>query len=304
MITLTENTRGALLMTAAMAFFTVNDAFMKAAMAEASLMQAIFLRSIVVVPLMVVLCRVLGQLRFSLPRRDWMLIVIRTLAEMLGALFFISALRHLPLANVSAILQSLPLTVSLAAALVFREPLGWRRMTAIAVGFIGVMLIVRPGGADFNVYSLLAVATVLVVTVRDLAARRMSPAVPSTFVGLASGVGVLGMSAIGLLFDSWEPLDAPTLLKLVGAAVFVIGGYVFSVAAMRVGEISAVAPFRYTSLLVALILGFVMFGEVPQLLTWIGAGIVVAMGLFTLYRERVLRLRQRAVPGARNAPGV
>ena len=303
MITLTENTRGALLMTAAMAFFTVNDAFMKAAMAEASLMQAIFLRSIVVVPLMVVLCRVLGQLRFSLPRRDWMLIVIRTLAEMLGALFFISALRHLPLANVSAILQSLPLTVSLAAALVFREPLGWRRMTAIAVGFIGVMLIVRPGGADFNVYSLLAVATVLVVTVRDLAARRMSPAVPSTFVGLASGVGVLGMSAIGLLFDSWEPLDAPTLLKLVGAAVFVIGGYVFSVAAMRVGEISAVAPFRYTSLLVALILGFVMFGEVPQLLTWIGAGIVVAMGLFTLYRERVLRLRQRAVPGARNAPG-
>lgn len=304
MITLSDNTRGALLMTAAMAAFTVNDAFMKAALVEASLMQAIFLRGVVVVPLMILLCRMLGHMRPTLPRRDWHLIAIRTVAEMLGALFFISALMHLPLANVSAILQALPLTVSLAAALVFREPLGWRRMTAILIGFVGVLLIVRPGGADFNIFSLLAVATVLVVTVRDLAARRMSPTVPSTFVGLASGVGVLAMAAVGLLFDRWEPLGTMSVLQIAGAAVFIIAGYVFSVSAMRVGEISAVAPFRYTSLLVALILGFVMFGEVPQLLTWIGAAIVVATGLFTLYRERALRLRQRPVPGARNAPGV
>lgn len=300
MAVLTDNMRGALLMMGSMTAFTINDAFMKSALGDLPLFQTIFLRGLIVVPLLAALCRVMGQLRFDLDRRDWQLVLIRALAEAGGAYLFITALFNMPIANVSAILQALPLTVSLAAALVFREALGWRRLTAILIGFVGVMLIVRPGGEDFNVYSLYALGAVALVTVRDLASRRMSRAVPSTFVALVAAVGVMLMAAAGLTVEVWEPVTRQELLKLTCAAVFVIGGYVFSVSAMRVGEIGFVAPFRYTSLVVALILGAVVFGEFPKALTLLGAGIVVAMGLFTLYRERVLRIRQARLsrPGA------
>lgn len=293
MAALTDNMHGALLMAAAMAAFTVNDAFMKIAAGNMPLMQAIFLRSVVVVPLMLLLCLAMGQLRLDLSRRDWRLVLIRTGAEMAGTYLFLTALTHMPLPNISAIMQALPLTVSLAAALVFKEQLGWRRFSAIIIGFIGVLLIVRPGGSDFTIYSVYAVGAVLVVTVRDLAARRMSTHVPSTMAALVAGFGVLLMSATGMAFETWTPVLPHTALMLAGAAGFIIGGYVFSVSAMRVGEISFVAPFRYTSLLMALILGFVVFGDIPKLPTWIGAGIVVATGLFTLYRERVARLKLR-----------
>lgn len=289
MILLSDNMRGALLMVATMTAFTINDAFMKIAASEMPLMQAIFLRSAFVVPLMVVLCRGMGQLRFRLSRQDWHMVLIRTGAEMVGTLLFLTALTQMPLPNISAIMQALPLTVSLAAALVFKEQLGWKRFTAIMIGFMGVLLIVRPGGSDFNVYSVLAVLSVLAITVRDLAARRISVNVPSTMAGLVAGVGVFLMSAVGMLFETWTPINTQTTLMVAGAAGFIIGGYVFSVSAMRVGEISFVAPFRYTSLLVALILGFLIFGDVPKLPTWIGAGIVVATGLFTLYREAKLK---------------
>jgi S-adenosylmethionine uptake transporter len=286
MAVLTDNMRGALFMVGSMSAFTVNDAFMKAVSVDLPLMQSIFLRGLIVLPLLIVLCKAMGQLRFDLSRRDWTLILIRTLAEMIGAFLFINALFNMPLANVSAILQALPLTVSLAAAVFFKEPLGWRRITAILVGFVGVLLIVRPGGADFNAYSLYAIGAVLIVTVRDLAARRMSRDVPSTLAAVIAAIGVTIMAALGLPFETWAPVGASQLGLLTGAGVFIIGGYVFSVAAMRVGEIGFVAPFRYTSLIVALALGFVVFGEIPKTLTFVGAGIVVAMGLFTLYREQ------------------
>ncbi|MDE0849948.1 DMT family transporter [Yoonia sp.] len=291
MAVISDNMRGAFFMMGSMSAFTINDAFMKAVSTDLPLMQSIFLRGLIVLPLLMLLCRALGQLRFDLSRQDWTLILIRTVAEMFGALLFINALFNMPLANVSAILQALPLTVSLAAAVFFKEPLGWRRITAIVVGFAGVLLIVRPGGSDFNVYSLYAVGAVVVVTVRDLAARRISRDVPSTLVAVVAAGGVTLMAACGLPFETWVPIAAPQFGLLAGAAVFVIGGYIFSVAAMRVGEIGFVAPFRYTSLLVALILGFLVFGEVPRTLTFIGAGIVVSMGLFTLYREQRVKRR-------------
>jgi S-adenosylmethionine uptake transporter len=296
--------RGALFMMGAMTAFTVNDAFMKAVASELPVMQAIFWRSIIVVPLLALLCWGLGQFRFDFPARDWGLMIIRAFAEMFAAVLFISALFNMPFANVSAILQALPLTVSLGAAVFFSEPLGWRRITAIVVGFAGVLLIVQPGGADFTVYSLYAVGCVLAATTRDLAARRMSAQVPSTFAGLVAAVSVLLMSGVGFGLADPVPMTPAILGYLACAALFIVGAYVFSVSAMRVGEIGFVAPFRYTSLLVAMLLGALIFGEVPGVLTLLGAGIVVAMGLFTLYRERVLRLRQTAAPGVRNAPGV
>ena len=281
-------------MVSAMSAFTINDAFMKAAAAELPLMQATFWRGAMVVPCLMLVCRALGQFRMNFPARDWKLLLIRTVGEMLSAIFFLTALFNMPFANVSAILQSLPLTVSLAAAVFFGEPLGWKRLSAIFVGFIGVLLIVQPGGADFSVYSLSAVGCVVAATVRDLAARRMSAQVPSTFAGLVAATGVMLMAAIGMIFEDSAPMTATSLTYLACAALFIIAAYVFSVSAMRVGEIGFVAPFRYISLLVAMLLGALVFGEIPSGMTLLGAGIVVATGLFTLYRER--RRKRRLQP--------
>lgn len=289
MAELTDNMRGALLMAGAMTAFTVNDAFMKGLSDELPLFQAVFLRGTGVVICLTVLCALLGQLRPRLSRFDWSMVIVRGLAEIAGAYLFVTALFNMPIANVSAILQALPLTVSLAAAVVLGETLGWRRLTAIVIGFVGVLLIVQPGGEAFNIYALWAIGAVIVVTIRDLAARRMSRAVPSVFAALVAAVIVTIGAGGGTLFSEWQTVTPFAGQQLAAACVFIIGGYICSVAAMRVGEISFVAPFRYTSLLVALLLGYVFFEELPNLLAIAGAVIVVGTGLFTLYREKRAR---------------
>ncbi len=291
-----DNIRGALLMMGAMCAYTVNDAFMKALADEIPLFQAIFFRGMGAVVFLAILCRMLGQLRFRFPLRDWGYVLLRTAGELGGTFFFLTALFNIPIANVSAILQVLPLSVSLAAALFLGEALGWRRLTAIFVGFVGVVLIIQPGGADFSIYSFYALGAVACVTLRDIAVRRMSRAVPSVFVAFIAAVGVTGLGAVGSLFIEWQPFTTTSGLQLGGAMAFLIFGYIASVSAMRFGEIGFVAPFRYTSLLVALVLGVVIFDEWPNALALTGAVVVVVTGLFTLYRETRLKIRHRVVP--------
>lgn len=294
MMQISDNTRGALLMMGSMSAFTFNDAFMKTLAGDVPLFQAVFLRGLCVTALLGGLCVMLGQFRFGFSRKDWVLIGIRGIAEMIVVCLFITALFNMPIANASAILQALPLTVSLAAAVFFGEALGWRRLTAILVGFVGVLMIVQPGGSGFNVYALWVLAAVVFVTIRDLAARRMTRDVPSAMAAWIAGCMVTAISGIASMFVTWVPIDTMSGLSLLAAAAFIIGGYVFSVAAMRVGEISVVAPFRYTSLLVALVIGVVIFDELPNTLALCGAAIVVATGLFTLYREGRIRQQARA----------
>lgn len=296
---LSDNSRGALLMTGSMAAFTLNDAFMKVLGEHLPLFQAIFLRGLGVTAFLIGLTLWMGQLRLTASRRDWALMSIRAVSEMGGAWFFITALFHMPFANLSAILQALPLAVTLAGALFLKESVGWRRMAAILIGFAGVMLIVRPGAEGFTIYALYGLATVVCVTVRDIVSRMMSRELPSLMVASVSALGVTLFAGAGAAFETWAPLTTPILLTLLGAVVFVFGGYLFSVSAMRVGDLAFVAPFRYTSLLVALVVGALVFGTFPDLLTLIGAGIVVATGLFTLYRERVTR---RAALAAASTP--
>lgn len=293
---LSDNIRGALLMMGAMCAYTLNDAFMKSLADEIPLFQAIFVRGLGAIVFLVFMCKVLGQLRFTFPARDWGLVILRTVGEIGGTYFFLTALFNMPIANVSAILQVLPLSVALAAALFLREPLGWRRLSAIIVGFCGVLLIIQPGGADFSAYSIYALAAVACVTLRDIAVRRMSRNVPSVFVALVAAVGVTGLGGVGSLFVEWQSFTALSGMQLAGATGFLIFGYIASVSAMRFGDIAFVAPFRYTSLLVALVLGMLVFGEWPNALALVGGMIVVATGLFTLYRETKLRIRNRMVP--------
>ncbi|XDB00199.1 DMT family transporter [Sulfitobacter sp. LCG007] len=285
---MSENMTGALLMMAAMAAFTINDTMLKATGGEVPLFQLLFLRGLLASVLIFVLARARarGSLRAPISRRDGVLIGIRSLAEVGAAYFFLSALFHMPLANVSAVLQALPLTVTLASAIFLRERVGWRRLLAILIGFIGMLLILRPGPEGFSVWSIYALLAVACVTVRDLSVRRMSPAVSSIAVTLAASLTVTICAGLAAGTEPWVPVDGANALLIAGSAVFIVGGYYTSVQVMRHGDISYIAPFRYTSLLWALLLGWLVFGDWPAPLTLLGAAIIVATGLFTLYRER------------------
>ncbi|WP_415401667.1 DMT family transporter [Tateyamaria sp. SN3-11] len=283
---MSPNTLGALLMMASMASFTLNDTLIKLTGGAVPLMQLLFIRGVLSSLLILALARWLGAIHFRIAHRDWALIGLRSGAEVGAAYFFLTALLNMPLANVTAILQVLPLSVAVGAALFFREPLGWRRMSAILLGFMGMLLIVRPGSEGFSVWSAYALMAVLCVTVRDLATRRLSPDVPSMTVTLVAALTVMASAGLAATQSEWVALDVRLMGLIAGASVFIIGGYFFSVRVMRVGEISFVAPFRYTGLVWALVLGWLVFGDWPSTLTLVGAAIVVATGLFTLYRER------------------
>ena len=278
------------MMAGSMACFNINDAFLKTLSEALPLFQVLMLRGGVTSVFMIGLALWLGLHRVQVSRRDWARIVLRTMAEAAAAWFFITALFHVDFANVAAIMQSLPLTITLAGALFLGDKVGWRRWAAILVGFAGVLLIVKPGGDGFTVYSVYVLASVACVTLRDMMARQVSAQVPSLLIAVVAAVGVTLFAGVGALFVDWKPLSAGAGLSVLGSAIFVIGGYILSVQSMRHGEISFVAPFRYTSLLVALIIGAVVFNTFPDGWTLVGASIVVATGLFTLYRERVTRL--------------
>jgi S-adenosylmethionine uptake transporter len=300
---LTDNMRGALLMMASMAAFTMNDAFMKTLAGDMPLFQLIFLRSILTTFAIGAMAWFLGALHLRIPPQDRLLIVIRAFAEIGSAYFFLTALYNMPLANVSAIMQSLPLVVTLAAALFFGEALGWRRMTAILVGLCGVILIVRPGTEGFTIFSLYALIAVAFVTVRDLVTRRVSGATHSMMVTFITSLGLLITFGFASLTVDWVPLTAHRAAMTFGAAGMVIFGYVFSVMVMRVGEIIFVAPFRSTGLIWPLVLGCVVFGASLAPLTLVGAAIVVGSGVFMIYREGQLKRRITAEASLRSGLG-
>lgn len=297
-----DNMRGALLMMGSMACFTFNDGFLKALAGELPLMQVLFIRTGFVTLALFGYLRISDRLRLGMSAADRWLVFWRMIAEVAAAYFFLTALFNMPLANVSAILQALPLTVTLAGALFLSEAVGWRRLSAILIGFFGVMLIVRPGTDGFTVWSVYGLLAVAAVTVRDLVTRRLSPEVSSMTVALATSVAVTLFAGVGSIFVDWQPVTSAAALKLGGATVCVLFGYLFSIMVMRVGDIGFVAPFRYTSLIVALAVGYLVFDDWPDTLTLMGAAIVVGTGLFTLYRERQAARADLASASASSRP--
>jgi S-adenosylmethionine uptake transporter len=288
---MSPNTLGALLMIASMASFTVNDTLVKLTDGAVPLFQLIFLRGLLTTALILATAGRLGPIHLNIGMRDWGIIALRIIAEIGGTFFFLSALFNMPLGNVTAILQVIPLSVTLASALVLREAVGWRRTLAILIGFCGVLLIVKPGAAGFNIWSVYALIAVVCVTVRDLATRQLSRGVPSMTVTLVTAASITTAAGLASLGGSWVPVSVEIGLLIAGASVFILGGYFFSIQVMRVGDVSFVAPFRYTGLIWALVLGWFVFGDWPGWMTLTGAFIVVTTGIFTLYRERKVSAR-------------
>lgn len=285
---LSHNLRGALFMAISMAGFTMNDALTKAVTDTLTMAQIMFIRGGFATVLVGAIAWHRGAL--ALPARGFdMMVALRVSGEVFATLCFLTALAHLPLANVSAILQALPLGVTMGAALFFSEPVGWRRWLAIGVGFSGVLIIVRPGLEGFNAYSLYALGCVFFCVIRDLATKRVSDAIPSLFITTATAAAVTVTGGVLIVpYGGWNPVGGDEVLLLLLAAVLVVIGYQFIIMAMRIGDISYVAPFRYTALLWAILLGYLVFGNVPDMAMTIGSLVVIASGLYTLYREQIV----------------
>lgn len=277
-----------MLMVAAMASFAVNDALVKLATAEIDPAQIMGIRGAMAMLLLFSIAALRGRLRS--PREAVRpFVLVRTLADVGATLLYITALANMPLSNASAIFQALPLTITLAAVLFLGERPGPRRWAAIAVGFVGVLVIIRPGTEGFTVYSLAVLGSVALSAIRDLATRQVPARTPTLFVaGVTATAVMLFGFAFTFLGSGWQPVSAGTVVLLALAAIAISLGYVAIVACMRIGEVGFVAPFRYTILLFAILFGTVVFGEVPGVYELIGAAIVVASGFYVIYREQRL----------------
>jgi drug/metabolite transporter (DMT)-like permease len=300
-VNLSPNLRGNLFMVIATACFSMNDAITKFVSSEINFGQVMLVRGVFAMVLIAGLAVRSGAMR-SIRTVLMMPVALRIVCEVGGAVTFLAAITHLPLANTYSIFQALPLAVTLGAIVAFGEPVGWRRWLAIAAGFIGVLIIVRPGVAGFNQYALLALGSVILCAVRDLATKRIPKEIPSLFITLLTtiSVGTGGALLLGPL-GGWSAMSGRTLALLIVAAILLPIGYNCIIMALRIGDISAVAPFRYTALIWAILIGYLVFDEVPDAMMITGASVIVASGLYALYRER-LRNSDRPAASATSLP--
>lgn len=294
----TGNLRGILLMVGSMALFAVEDMFLKFAAASLPVGEIIFVSGLFAIPVFWALAHREGQPFFS---RDLLrpVILARNAGEVIGSLGYVAALAAVPLSTVSAVLQATPLAVTMGAALFMGEQVGWRRWSAILVGFAGVLLVVQPGGTGFRPEALFVLVTVAGIALRDLATRAVPDRISTHQISAwgVSSVAVLGAVMMAVTGDMRWP-TAVESASLLGAVVFGTAGYWAVVAAMRVGEVSVVSPFRYTRLVFAMALGMLVFAERPGALTMIGAAIIIGSGLYAFARERA---RKRALSSSPSA---
>jgi drug/metabolite transporter (DMT)-like permease len=284
-----QNMRGILAMCFAMAIFMVNDTCVKLAGRHLPVGQIVLLRGLIgsgIVLALLASQNALGDLRHL--KRP--MVAFRCLLEGLTAITFIGALALLPIATVTAVFLSSPLIITMAAALFLGEQVRWRRWLAAGVGFIGVLAVLRPSQDGLNAGVVLALISTFLAVVRDLVTRTLPKDVPSRAVTVGTIMTTTIVGGILLLFQDWQPVSASTFGLLAMAAITVSIGNYFIVVAFRSGEVSVVSPFRYTLIFWAVIAGWLVFGDWPDVMTWIGIGLIIGSGIYTLYRERMRAL--------------
>jgi len=282
---------GGVLMSLSMFCFILNDTVTKLLSTTVGIGEFVFLRGLFATAIIFGLVGLTGhyrRLHLALDR----VVVVRALLDLLATGLFIAALFHMPLANLTAVMQAVPLTATLMAMILFKERVGARRLAAIAVGLIGVLLIVKPGTTGFNPAVLLAATAMVAVALRDLVTRNIGSHIPSAVVTLTTAILVTLGGAAWSIVEGLEPMAPQTAMSLALAAVFLIAGQLLTVQAVRVAGIAATAPFRYTNIVWALVLGFAIFGFIPDFLALIGIVLIAGSGLYTIL-ELTLKQRQR-----------
>jgi drug/metabolite transporter (DMT)-like permease len=279
------NRRGVMAMAAGMASFVANDALVKFVSESLPAGQLIFIRGVFATLLLLAISQAMGaigQVRTLADRK----VVIRAAFDAFATMTYLTSLFHLPIGNATAINMATPLFITLFAVIAFKEQVGLARWMAIVTGFVGVLLVVQPSGEAFNAYALLCLAGTLLHASRDLTTRMIDRSIPSILVTLSTAVAVTLLSGAFSLFEDWQPVTWQQLGLLAAASVFLSGGYFLLTVSMRGGEMSVIAPFRYAGLLFALVLGFIVWGDVPNALAWAGIALLVAAGLYVLHSER------------------
>jgi drug/metabolite transporter (DMT)-like permease len=244
-------------------------------------------------------CRMQGD---SLLARDVMhpMVLLRNVGEVFGTVGYVSAVVLTPISSASAIFQATPLFVTLGAALFLQESVGWRRWAAIAVGFCGVLLIIRPGLDAFQPASLFAVQGVIFLGIRDLATRRIPRSVSSMRLSTYAFAVIVptGLILMAIMGDQFIIPSGTDTYRVAGSVAAGVLGYYALVTATRLGDMSHIAPFRYARLVFALIVGTTVFGERPDAATLIGAAIIVGSGTYAAIREGQRRRASLATAGA------
>jgi len=282
---MSENFRGAILMMVCMGAFVLNDALVRLAGNTLPLAQILFIRGLLTTSILLIFGFYAGIFKLKISGGDKWRICFRSIAEALTAYFFLTAIMKMPFANVTAILQTLPMTVTLAAALVFRETVGIFRIILIIAGFFGVILIINPSADGFNFYSGYALISVALITLRDMLTRKLTADVPVLLPTFFASLAVLLFSTMLMINTPIEPLSLTNSFYIFGAAFFIIFGYYTAVLVMRIGEISFIAPFRYSAILFALLIGFIVFKERPDGYAFIGIAIIMISGIFITLRN-------------------
>lgn len=282
--------RGALLVVLSMGCFVATDGFMKSLSGALAWYQALALRGGLAVLLCVALALAIDGKRpistvLSYARSGPC--ALRIAFELAATCFYLLAIFNMPLADATAIVQLLPILLTLGGAVFFAEAIGWRRLVAAGIGFIGVLLIIQPGTTAFRPVALLALAATFSMAGRDLATRALPSEIPSTYVTALTMLAVWLMSLCLAVTSDWPQIEPWMLVRIACAAVTVTLAFWLSVTAVRDGEVWFLAPFRYSSIIWGLIIGYLAFSERPGALMLFGAALVVGAGLYTLYRERI-----------------
>jgi len=279
-------------MVVAMAGFALEDLFIKLLSINLPVSQILIILGLSGATVFLIIALIMGE---PILHKDLLTkpVIIRTLGELFAALFFVSAIALTPLSSASSILQATPLMVTIGAVIFFGEKVGWRRWSAVVIGFIGVLLILRPGFDSFVPASLLAVIATIFLAARDLATRAIKLEVSTTVVSMYAFLGCFVAGIIAIPFYSAMVAPSTTdVMCLASATLFGVTAYYAIVLATRAGDVSIIAPFRYSRLVFAMFLSIVVLSEDPDLLTWIGAAVIVVSGVYTFTRENKLRKLQ------------
>ena len=284
-----ENLRGILFMILAMAGFALEDLFIKLLSSHVPVSQILIILGFsgTTVFLIIAILTNAPILHRDLLNRP---VIVRTFCELFAALFFTSAIALTPLSSVASILMTTPLMVTMGAAVFFGEKIGWRRWTAIMIGFFGVLLILRPGFDGFMPASLLAVISTIFLAVRDLATRAMQFEISTTTVSIYAffAVGISGFFAMPF-FSAMVIPTSIEIVYLISATFVGVISYYAVVLATRKGDVSVISPFRYSRLVFAMLLSIIILSERPDLLTLSGASIIVISGIYSFIREGRLK---------------
>ena len=274
-------------MTLSMFGYASSDAFIKYIGLILPLSEILFLRGILAVFLLLILTYFRNELFVSVDKNQIKFLILRVTGDVGCTIFFLTALINMKLANATAVLQCVPLALAFSAAVFLKEDVGWRRWSAIVFGFFGVLIIIKPTSAEFNYYSLMALMAVCFIVLRDLSTSRLNESIPSTFVSLITALSVTITGLLFLPFQTWVKPSFEIIGSLSATAVLLILGVLFNIISMRTGEVSFIAPFRYSIIIFAILYGIIFYNEFPDKLMIFGSIILVSAGLYTLYREQI-----------------